>query len=65
MNYTVRTRYGWGWEVIGPNGFQSMPIETAISAEIYANALTAGKNHEQAMLLAALHYNNGRLYLSL
>ena len=59
MTYTVRTRYGWGWEVIGRN-YQSHPIESAIAAQALADALGAGVQHEDALQAAGLYFRDGR-----
>lgn len=40
--YYVRTRYGWGWEVRGPNGYCSRPFET----QREAIELAAWKNYK-------------------
>ncbi len=60
--YHVRTRYGWGWEVVDPNGLPSFPIESAIAAQLYADARNDGKDHTQAKDIAGLRFHGGRLY---
>ena len=60
MEYTVRTRYGWGWEVVGPS-WQSHPIESAIAAQTLADRLNEGHLFADAVVDAKLTYNNGRL----
>ena len=59
MEYTVRTRYGWGWEVTGQT-FQSSPIESSIAAQEVADALNEGKSMGDAF--AALEFRDGRFY---
>ena len=64
MAYEVRTRYGWGWEVIG-DGFRSHPIEYAITAEMIADGLNEGKTIEEVMGLLEKHgyrFEDGRIY---
>ena len=59
--HTVKTRYGWGWEVIGPAG-ATCPIETAIAAQALADALNDGFSAAAAIDIAGLRFQNGRLY---
>ena len=62
QNFTIRTRYGWGWEVIDTktNNVTS-PIESAIAAQEVADALNAGRSKAEAF--AKLESRNGRWYL--
>ena len=59
--YTVHTRHGWGWVVVGP-AYQSYPIETAIAAQALADARNAGKQQTEALQAAGLEFCEGRLY---
>ena len=59
--YQVKTRNGWGWEVIGPN-FQSYPIETAIAAQEFARALNEGQQVADARRAAGLYFSDMRYY---
>ena len=60
MKHEVRTRYGWGWEVVGPD-FCSWPIETAIAAEKMADAMNAGQPPHIAVEIAGLRMSGARL----
>lgn len=64
QKYAVKTRHGWGWEIVGINGivFQSHPIENAIQAEEAATLMNAGNTTEIAFHMAGLGYINGRYY---
>ncbi len=62
MTYTVRTRYGWGWEVIDDKGTPTIPIESAIAAQAYADARNRGLSHDQARDAAGLVFRGGRFY---
>lgn len=59
--YTVRTRYGWGWEVVAP-GFQSYPFQSSIAAENYAAARAKGNDHATAVRAANVEFRDGRFY---
>jgi hypothetical protein len=63
MQYTVRTRYGWGWEVEGAN-WRSHPFELASDAQALADHLNAGDSVETAIkrIRAFTDFRGGRFY---
>ncbi len=64
MPFEIRTRHGWGWELIdAKTSTVSSPIESAIAAQEVADALNAGKTSKEAF--AKLENRNGRWYLKL
>ena len=63
MTYQVRTRYGWGFEVIGED-FQSSPFESAIDAQTFAEHLNSGDTHQDAIkrMRSVVEFKAGRFY---
>jgi len=60
--YQVRTRYGWGWEVTGPDEYASCPVESQGGAQALAEVLNAGVSGAEAVKAAGLRAVDGRLY---
>lgn len=56
--YTVRCRHGWGWEVRGPNGYQSTPISSALAAEAFCDVMN-GQQPCYAAATAAMRAMGG------
>ena len=59
---TIRTRYGWGFEIVWKNGGVSCPFEGRIVAEKYAQAKAEGKSSELACQIAGVKFDSGRFY---
>ena len=65
--YTVRSRYGWGFEVIGHHGaqgWQSHPFESAIDAQTFADHLNAGESVIDTLkhMRQVIEFRGGRFY---
>lgn len=43
-----RTRYGWGWEIWGPDGNGPMPVSSSLAADEYCRVRSEGGDHEAA-----------------
>lgn len=61
--YAVRTRYGWGFEVVGEN-LKSYPFESAITAQSFADFLNEGWDAAVALkrIRQFTDFRNGRFY---
>jgi len=65
MKYKIRTRHGWGWEVIAVEGiYQSHPFESAIDAETFADHLNQGDTPDDALkrMRSVVEFKGGRFY---
>jgi hypothetical protein len=63
MKYQVRTRYGWGFEVVA-DGYQSHPFESSIDAQTFCNHLNDGDTVDIALtrIRSFTDFRGGRFY---
>lgn len=46
--WIIRCRVGWGWEVLGPDNFKSVPMGSFACCDNYAALRHLGKTHQEA-----------------
>jgi hypothetical protein len=65
QKYLVRSRYGWGWEVIANDkGWRTDPIEFRWLAEAIAAKLNEGQPYSKAIIAAGGRFSkaDGQVY---
>jgi len=51
--WDVRTRYGWGFQVVEPDGQEIVPpLHSAIVAQVFCDAMNAGGSRDAAFAAA-------------
>ncbi len=59
--FKVYSRHGWGWVIRDDYQPASYPIETAIAAQAYADALNSNLDNAQALKKAGLVFDGYRM----